>query len=153
MTPQAFCPPGRSLVAWFIGLGCHFLWTRVSHRVWVILLLFFSLISYALYRFPTLSLNRKDQGWWLKNFLQVRRSRPEEVKWVSLDGTPSSGGMTNTEELLEEIDGVLAGGGGSISSLSFRDPESLGVGGVHSLWRFNSNRQYYMGWVYFPSLT
>ena len=67
------------------------------------------------------------------NFLRVRRSRPEEVKWVSLDGTPSSGGMTNTEELLEEIDRVLAGGGGSISSLSFRDPESLGVGGVHSL--------------------
>lgn len=72
------------------------------------------------------------------NFLQVGRSRPEEVKWVLLDGTPSSGGTTNTKELLEEIDRVSACEGGSISSLSFRDPESFRVGGVHAykeLWR------------------
>ena len=30
-----------------------------------------------------------------------------DVKWVLFDGTPSSGGMTNTKGLLEEIDKVL----------------------------------------------
>lgn len=46
------------------------------------------------------------------NFLQLGRSRPKVVKWASFDGTPSSGGMKNTKELLEEIDWVLADEGG-----------------------------------------
>lgn len=72
------------------------------------------------------------------NLLEVGRSRPEEVKWVSFDGTPSPGGMTSTKGPLEDIDRVLAGEGRSINSLSFRDPESFRAGGVHAhkeLWQ------------------
>ena len=57
------------------------------------------------------------------------------MKWVSFDGTPSSGGMTNTRELLEEIDRVVAGEDRSIDNLSFRDPGAFRLGGVHVHYR------------------
>lgn len=54
------------------------------------------------------------------------------MKWVLFDGILSLGGMMNIEEFLEEIDRVLVGGGGLISSFFFWDFEFLGVGGVYS---------------------
>lgn len=58
--------------------------------------------------------------------------KSREIKWIYLDGTPSSEGMTDSKKFLLDIEQVLAGDIRSVAGIPFRDPDSFRAGEVHA---------------------
>lgn len=61
-----------------------------------------------------------------------KRAEFREIKWVLPDRTPSSEEVTEPEQLLEDIGGVLAGDRRTVDRLPFRDPDSFKAGEIHA---------------------
>ena len=78
-----------------------------------------------------------------------KRAEQREIRWISLDGDPSSERMTNSKKCLSDICSIVWGETPvSMSDLSFRDPILLSlVNSVHALtsgrksWRVMTRRK------------
>ena len=68
-----------------------------------------------------------------------KRAEHREIRWISLDGDPSSERMTNSKKCLSDICSIVRGETPvSMSDLSFRDPDSFKSGELRTcidLWK------------------
>lgn len=76
------------------------------------------------------------------------------IKWVTFEGSPSSGKVTSRESLLGEISRVITGGKGDLRKLAFRDPSSFKAGEIHHhlpMWEEvlakNPRKEEILGWL------
>ena len=58
----------------------------------------------------------------------VGKSRHKEIRWVSMEGKPSSEKMTSEDACLTHVQGIVAGETSNLRDLSFRDPRSFQPG-------------------------
>ena len=56
------------------------------------------------------------------------KSRHKEIRWVSLEGKPSSEKITSEDACLTHVQGIVAGETPNLWDLSFRDPDSFQSG-------------------------
>ena len=56
------------------------------------------------------------------------KSRHKEIRWVSMEGKPSSEKMTSEDACLTHVQGIVAGETPNLRDLSFRDPDSFQPG-------------------------
>jgi len=60
-----------------------------------------------------------------------QNAKLSSIKWVFLDGNPSSEEVTESALLLGELDGVLDGDLRRVTDILFRDPDSFKAGELH----------------------
>lgn len=64
--------------------------------------------------------------------LEAERKIDEKImNWLSVEGNPGSGKMTNPENVLAEVTRVIMGEKGNLHQLAFRDPASFQAGEIH----------------------
>ena len=71
------------------------------------------------------------------------KSRHREIRWVSLEGKPSSEKMTSKDACLTHVQGIVEGETPNLRDLSFHDPDSFQSGQLYTrigLWKKNFGR-------------
>ena len=63
------------------------------------------------------------------------KSRLKEIRWVSMEGKPSSEKMTSEDACFTHVQGIVAGETPNLRDLSFRDPDSFQPWFILFLWQ------------------